>query len=69
MKQLRALRCSAATGLALLALMPKVWAEDVLKVATAQRGAWEAAAPELRPAGRNLQEARHHARFAVYAGQ
>lgn len=47
MKQLRALRCSAATGLALLALMPKVWAEDVLKVATAQRGAWEAAAPEL----------------------
>src|SRR5271166_2574741 len=32
---------------AALALMPKAWAEDVLKVAGVQHAAWETAAPEL----------------------
>jgi NitT/TauT family transport system substrate-binding protein len=47
MKHLRNLSSAVATGLALLASTPKGSAEDVLKVAAAQRGAWETAAPEL----------------------
>jgi len=47
MKHLRDLSSAAATGLALLASTPKGSAEDELKVAAAQRGAWETAAPEL----------------------
>jgi ABC-type nitrate/sulfonate/bicarbonate transport system substrate-binding protein len=41
------LRWVVATGVALLALMPNASAEDQLKVASAQRGAWESAAAEL----------------------
>src|SRR5439155_8542409 len=37
----------AATVLALAALMVNASAQDTLKVATAQRGAWESAVPEL----------------------
>jgi NitT/TauT family transport system substrate-binding protein len=39
--------CVVATGAALLALMPKASAEDLLKVSSAERGAWESAVPEL----------------------
>jgi NitT/TauT family transport system substrate-binding protein len=48
MGHLRDLSCAVATGLVLLAFTPpNVSAEDVVKVAAAQRGAWDLAAPEL----------------------
>jgi NitT/TauT family transport system substrate-binding protein len=40
-------QCLIATGVALLTLLPNASAEDTLKVASAQRGAWESSAPEL----------------------
>jgi NitT/TauT family transport system substrate-binding protein len=40
-------RCVMATAAALIVLMPSASAQDVLKVASADRGAWELAAPEL----------------------
>jgi NitT/TauT family transport system substrate-binding protein len=43
----RHLRCSVAAGAALLFLTPLATAEETLKVAAAQRGAWESAIPEL----------------------
>jgi NitT/TauT family transport system substrate-binding protein len=39
--------CVIATIAALLALMPKASAQDILKVSSAERGAWESAVPEL----------------------
>jgi NitT/TauT family transport system substrate-binding protein len=45
MKHVRNLSCVVA--LALLAFPPKASAEDLLKVASAQRGAWESAPPEI----------------------
>ncbi len=45
MKTTTYLRCVIATGVAFLALLPKASAEDTLKVASAQRGAWETSAP------------------------
>ena len=47
MKPTTYLRCVIATGVAFFALLPKASAEDTLKVASAQRGAWETSAPEL----------------------
>ena len=47
MKATKYLHCVIATGIALLALMPKALAEDMLKVAIAQPSAWELSAPEL----------------------
>jgi ABC-type nitrate/sulfonate/bicarbonate transport system substrate-binding protein len=47
MKHMRTVHWVAAAGLALLTVTPKASAEDVLKLASAQRGAWDAAAPEL----------------------
>lgn len=47
MKPIAYLQCVIATGVALVALLPKASAEDTLKVASAQRGAWESSAPEL----------------------
>ena len=47
MKRIEYLHCVIATGIALLALLPKASAEDTLKVANPQRGAWETSAPEL----------------------
>jgi ABC-type nitrate/sulfonate/bicarbonate transport system substrate-binding protein len=43
----RHLSCVVAATLALLALTPRASAEDVLKLAIAQRGAWASAVPEL----------------------
>jgi NitT/TauT family transport system substrate-binding protein len=40
-------RSVSATAAALIFLMPSALAQDVLKVASADRGAWELAAPEL----------------------
>ena len=47
MKSVTKLRCPVAIGAALLAFMPAASAQDTLKVAAAQRGAWETAAAEL----------------------
>jgi NitT/TauT family transport system substrate-binding protein len=47
MKPTKYQHCLIATGIALLALMPKASAEDTLKVAIAQPGAWESSAPQL----------------------
>lgn len=47
MKQISELCCAVATGIALLAGPSQAAAEDVLKVAVPQRGAWESAVPEL----------------------
>jgi NitT/TauT family transport system substrate-binding protein len=46
-RRARHLRCAIATAAALLALVPKASAQDLLKVASGQRGAWESAVPEL----------------------
>jgi NitT/TauT family transport system substrate-binding protein len=46
MWQTRNLSCVVAAAV-VLALTPRVSAEDVLKLAIAQRGAWDSAAPEL----------------------
>jgi NitT/TauT family transport system substrate-binding protein len=43
----RNLGCVVAATLALLALTPRASAEDVLRLAIAQRGAWASAVPEL----------------------
>jgi ABC-type nitrate/sulfonate/bicarbonate transport system substrate-binding protein len=43
----RYLDCILASGAALLLLLPSAAAEDTLKVASPQRGAWESSAPEL----------------------
>src|SRR5215216_4821513 len=43
----RYLDCILASGAALLLLLPSASAEDTLKVASPQRGAWESSAPEL----------------------
>ena len=47
MKHITNLNCVVATAVALLSLPPNASAEDTLKLATAHRGAWESAAPEL----------------------
>ena len=47
MQQISQLCCAVATGLALLALPQTATAEDVLKLAVAQKGVWESAVPEL----------------------
>ena len=47
MQHIRNLSYVVAAAVALLALAPKASAEDVLKLAIAQRGAWDSAAPEL----------------------
>jgi NitT/TauT family transport system substrate-binding protein len=47
MRYITRLRCVAATGVAFLAFLSGASAEDTLKVAAAQRGAWDSAAPEL----------------------
>jgi NitT/TauT family transport system substrate-binding protein len=47
MKSMTHLRSVVAAAVALLFLTPAAAAEDIVKVASAQRGAWEAAAPEL----------------------
>src|SRR5215204_142368 len=43
----RYLDCILGSGAALLLLLPSASAEDTLKVASSQRGAWESSAPEL----------------------
>jgi len=43
----RYLDCILASGAALLLFLPSASAEDTLKVASPQRGAWESSAPEL----------------------
>jgi NitT/TauT family transport system substrate-binding protein len=47
MQRLRKLTRIVAAATGLLALTPNASAEDVLKLAVAQRGAWDSAAPEL----------------------
>jgi hypothetical protein len=47
MQRIRNLTPIVAAAVGLLALAPNASAEDVLKVALAQRGAWDSAAPEL----------------------
>jgi NitT/TauT family transport system substrate-binding protein len=46
-QHIRTLSCVAAAAVGLFALVPKASAEDALKLAIAQRGAWDTAAPEL----------------------
>jgi ABC-type nitrate/sulfonate/bicarbonate transport system substrate-binding protein len=47
MQRIRNLTRMVAAAVGLLALAPNASAEDVLKVALAQRGAWDSAVPEL----------------------
>jgi len=47
MKYITNWRCIGATGLALVAFMPAASADEIVKVAVVQRGAWDSAAPEL----------------------
>jgi ABC-type nitrate/sulfonate/bicarbonate transport system substrate-binding protein len=47
MQRIRSLTRIVAAAVGLLALTPNASAEDVLKLAVAQRGAWDSAAPEL----------------------
>ena len=47
MQYIRNLSCVVAAGIALMAVMPDALAEDILKLAITQRGAWDSAAPEL----------------------
>ena len=47
MQRIECLSCMLAAAIAVLAQAPKASAEDMLKVAIAQRGTWDLAAPEL----------------------
>lgn len=47
MRRITIFSCMVAAAVAVLAPTPKASAEDMLKVAIAQRGTWDLAAPEL----------------------